>query len=160
MRDANGVVWTTRPPRPGSPGPVRVGRRASSVYALRWKPGRGDVYWPESVEDVIRLASGHAGLVFSYTENWRSTVMFDHRRLTLENRTHVWAQENQACQFGRERETSPGYFFGFLFHDGAKWMRSPVMQAQMAHAPYMVTIDRAWRPALEERFGFPEVDRG
>lgn len=154
MRDADGVVWTTRLPEPGSPRPVRVGRRASSVYALRWKPGRNDVYWPESVSDVIRLASEHAGLVFSYTANWRCTVMSDQRRLTLENRRHVLASGHAWCQFGRENETSPGYFFGFMVHDGAKWIRSPVMQAQLAQGPYQVVVDYDWMPELQEHFGF------
>lgn len=157
VRDADGVVWTAKPPPPGHPDPVVVGRRARSARALRWTPCQDDVYWPESVADVVALARGNAGLVFTHTPRWHWPVMLHSMRLTLENRAAALGAP--PSQFGREAETSPGYFFGWLWHDGGKWMDSPPMREQRARGPYKAVIDRAWLPEIREIFGFRDVNR-
>jgi len=146
-QDESGVVRRVRPKGAG----LTLGRKSGCEAVRTWSPGAFDIYWPQSPAEVQALIEVHAGLLFE--EFWAGQarqIMSGFRRLTAENRQVVASPDHE---FGRERETAPGFFFGYLFHDGAKWSRSPPVRAQ---GTYRVLIERAWISALRETYGFKE----
>lgn len=128
-------------------------RRISSRPS-KGRLGGSPLYWPETLEEFHGLVETHSGLSVRYADRADADVFQGVARLVIENRIHATATGKRMDEYGLWHsypDTSPGMFFGFRFTDGAKWYRSPVIEAQ--RAAYVV-IPREWVPALQERYGF------
>lgn len=123
-------------------------------------------YWPETLVVCFEVMEASVGLTFHFSDDpWRTPMRGD-SRLTFANikRANELGQPFNEFWHGgftnnpEMRGTGTGdYYFGWMFQDGAKWMRWVDRYGQPAQK---LLVPRAWVPALQEKWGtFPYPER-